>query len=175
MVLWVADGHKMREITAAQKGALESVADILFFGGSAGWLKRKTMLVDAARESGNPNLRPIFFRQQFTQMTATKFCAFFQPCEMSSVVSLATSGERNFVQPLRLDRGKVERAPDRSEQSLRADPCGWIGPGNGKPDASNHEVDEPVLLWCVNEPGAAHPEAADPRNERMPGAGRVHI
>jgi len=55
--------------TAAQKAALESSADILFFGGAAGSLKTETMLVDAARESGNPNLRAIIFRQQFTQMT----------------------------------------------------------------------------------------------------------
>ena len=55
--------------TAAQKTALESTADILFFGGAAGSLKTETMLVDAARESGNPNLRAIIFRQQFTQMT----------------------------------------------------------------------------------------------------------
>jgi hypothetical protein len=41
----------------------------LFFGGAAGSLKTETMLVDAARESGNPNLRAIIFRQQFTQMT----------------------------------------------------------------------------------------------------------
>jgi len=55
--------------TAAQKAALESSADILFFGGAAGSLKTETMLVDAARELGNPNLRAIIFRQQFTQMT----------------------------------------------------------------------------------------------------------
>jgi hypothetical protein len=55
--------------TAAQKAALDSPADILFFGGAAGSLKTETMLVDAARESGNPNLRAIIFRQQFTQMT----------------------------------------------------------------------------------------------------------
>jgi hypothetical protein len=55
--------------TAAQKAALESQADILFFGGAAGSLKTETMLVDAARESNNPNLRAIVFRQQFTQMT----------------------------------------------------------------------------------------------------------
>jgi hypothetical protein len=55
--------------TAAQKAALESSADILFFGGSAGSLKTETILVDAARESGNPNLRAIIFRQQLTQMT----------------------------------------------------------------------------------------------------------
>jgi len=55
--------------TAAQKNALDSSADILFFGGAAGSLKTETMLVDAARESGNPNLRAIIFRQQFTQMT----------------------------------------------------------------------------------------------------------
>lgn len=55
--------------TAAQKAALESEADILLFGGSAGSLKTETMLVDAATESKNPNLRAIIFRQQFTQMT----------------------------------------------------------------------------------------------------------
>ena len=55
--------------TTAQKAALESLADILFFGGAAGSLKTETMLVDAARESGNPKLRAIIFRQQFTQMT----------------------------------------------------------------------------------------------------------
>src|SRR5271169_108640 len=55
--------------TAAQKAVLESSADILFFGGAAGSLKTETMLVDAARESNNPNLRAIIFRQQFTQMT----------------------------------------------------------------------------------------------------------
>jgi hypothetical protein len=55
--------------TEAQKAALASPADILFFGGAAGSLKTETMLVDAARESSNPNLRAIIFRQQFTQMT----------------------------------------------------------------------------------------------------------
>ena len=55
--------------TPAQRAFLESAADILFFGGAAGSLKTETMLVDAARESGNPNLRAIIFRQQFTQMT----------------------------------------------------------------------------------------------------------
>jgi hypothetical protein len=42
---------------------LDSLADVLFFGGAAGSLKTETMLVDAARESGNPNLRAIIFRQ----------------------------------------------------------------------------------------------------------------
>src|SRR5271157_3054145 len=55
--------------SASQKAALESKADILFFGGAAGSLKTETMLVDAARESCNPNLRASIFRQQFTQMT----------------------------------------------------------------------------------------------------------
>ena len=55
--------------TSAQKAVLESSADILFFGGAAGSLKTETMLVDAARESNNPSLRAIIFRQQFTQMT----------------------------------------------------------------------------------------------------------
>jgi hypothetical protein len=55
--------------TAAQKAALESNADILFFGGAAGSLKTETILVDAIRERNNPNLRAIIFRQQFTHMT----------------------------------------------------------------------------------------------------------
>ena len=55
--------------TEAQKAALASPADIVFFGGAAGSLKTETMLVDAALESSNPNLRAIIFRQQFTQMT----------------------------------------------------------------------------------------------------------
>ncbi len=55
--------------TAAQKEALESDADILFFGGAAGSLKTETILVDAIRERNNPNLRAIIFRQQFTHMT----------------------------------------------------------------------------------------------------------
>jgi hypothetical protein len=55
--------------TAAQRAALESCADILFFGGAAGSLKTETILVDAIRERNNPNLRAIIFRQQFTHMT----------------------------------------------------------------------------------------------------------
>lgn len=51
------------------KAALESTADILFFGGAAGSLKTETILVDAIRERHNPNLRAIIFRQQFTHMT----------------------------------------------------------------------------------------------------------
>src|SRR5208282_4164068 len=53
--------------SASQKAALESKADILFFGGAAGSLKTETMLVDAARESCNPNLRAIIFRQRLMQ------------------------------------------------------------------------------------------------------------
>jgi len=45
--------------TAAQQSALESSADIQLFGGAAGSLKTETMLVDAARESNNPNLHAI--------------------------------------------------------------------------------------------------------------------
>jgi hypothetical protein len=55
--------------TAAQRAALDSAADILFFGGAAGSLKTETILVDAIRERSNPNLRAIIFRQQFTHMT----------------------------------------------------------------------------------------------------------
>jgi hypothetical protein len=55
--------------SAAQKAALECQADILLFGGTAGSLKTETILVDAARECKNPNLRGIIFRQQRTQMS----------------------------------------------------------------------------------------------------------
>jgi hypothetical protein len=51
----------------AQQAALESKADILFFGGAAGSLKTETLLVDAALESANSNLRSIIFRQRLTQ------------------------------------------------------------------------------------------------------------
>jgi hypothetical protein len=55
--------------TAAQKAALDSEADILFFGGSAGSLKTETMLMDAVQEFENPNLRAIIFRSSFVEMT----------------------------------------------------------------------------------------------------------
>ncbi len=55
--------------TAAQKAALDSRADILFFGGSAGSLKTETMLMDAVQEFENPNLRAIIFRSSFVEMT----------------------------------------------------------------------------------------------------------
>jgi UDP-N-acetylglucosamine:LPS N-acetylglucosamine transferase len=46
--------------TVAQKAALDSKADILLFGGSAGSLKTETMLMDAVQEYENPNLRAGF-------------------------------------------------------------------------------------------------------------------
>src|SRR5258706_5985867 len=52
-----------------QKLALESCADILLFGGAAGSLKTETILVDAARECLNPNLRGLIIRQKLTQLT----------------------------------------------------------------------------------------------------------
>ena len=55
--------------TAAQKAALDSEADILLFGGSAGSLKTETMLMDAVQEYENPNLRAIVFRSSFVEMT----------------------------------------------------------------------------------------------------------
>ena len=55
--------------TAAQKAALDSEADILLFGGSAGSLKTETMLMDAVQEHENPNLRAIVFRSSFVEMT----------------------------------------------------------------------------------------------------------
>jgi hypothetical protein len=55
--------------TAAQKAALDSEADILLFGGSAGSLKTETLLMDAVQEYENPNLRAIIFRSSFVEMT----------------------------------------------------------------------------------------------------------
>lgn len=55
--------------TAAQKAALNSRANILLFGGSAGSLKTETMLMDAVQECENPNLRGIIFRSSFNEMT----------------------------------------------------------------------------------------------------------
>ena len=61
--------HGWSPKSPAQNAALQSTADILFFGGAAGSLKTETILVDAIRERNNPNLRAIIFRQQFTHMT----------------------------------------------------------------------------------------------------------
>jgi hypothetical protein len=55
--------------TRAQQAALDSEADILLFGGSAGSLKTETMLMDAIQEYQNPNLRAIIFRASFVEMT----------------------------------------------------------------------------------------------------------
>ena len=62
-------GYRWMPATAAQKSALDSEADILLFGGSAGSLKTETMLMDAVQEYQNPNLRAIIFRSSFVEMT----------------------------------------------------------------------------------------------------------
>src|SRR6202035_4505753 len=61
--------HRWMPATAAQRSALDSEADILLFGGSAGSLKTETMLMDAVPEYQNPNLRAIVFRSSFVEMT----------------------------------------------------------------------------------------------------------
>ena len=61
--------YRWMPATAAQKAALDSEADILLFGGSAGSLKTETMLMDAVQEFENPNLRAIVFRSSFVEMT----------------------------------------------------------------------------------------------------------
>jgi hypothetical protein len=63
------DKYGWMPATPAQQAALESQADILLFGGSAGSLKTETMLMDAAQEYENPNLRAIVFRSSFVEMT----------------------------------------------------------------------------------------------------------
>jgi hypothetical protein len=62
-------GYQWMPATPAQRAALDSEADILFFGGSAGSLKTETMLMDAVQEYENPNLRAIVFRSSFVEMT----------------------------------------------------------------------------------------------------------
>ena len=42
--------YRWKPATAAQRAALDSEADILLFGGSAGSLKTETMLMDAVQE-----------------------------------------------------------------------------------------------------------------------------
>ncbi len=61
--------YQWRPATAAQESAINSPADILLFGGSAGSLKTETMLMDAVQEYQNPNLRAIIFRSSFVEMT----------------------------------------------------------------------------------------------------------
>lgn len=55
--------------TEAQRAALDSRADILFFGGSIGSLKTATLLMDASQEYENPKLRGIIFRSSYQEMT----------------------------------------------------------------------------------------------------------
>lgn len=65
----MSEQYRWSPATPAQRTALDSEADILFFGGSAGSLKTETMLMDAVQEYENPNLRGIVFRSSFTEMT----------------------------------------------------------------------------------------------------------
>lgn len=54
--------------TSAQEAALDSEAELLFFGGSAGSLKTETILMDAAQEISNPNLNAMVFRSSYVEM-----------------------------------------------------------------------------------------------------------
>lgn len=65
----MSERYRWHPATAAQQAALDSEADILFFGGSAGSLKTETMLMDAVQEHENPHLRGIIFRSSFSEMT----------------------------------------------------------------------------------------------------------
>lgn len=64
----MSDGYSWQPRTAAQKAALDSKADILFFGGSIGSLKTATLLMDACQEYENPKLRGIIFRASYQEM-----------------------------------------------------------------------------------------------------------
>ena len=65
----IDERYRWQPKTAAQKAALDSRADILFFGGSIGSLKTATLLMDAAQEYRNPKLRGIIFRSSYQEMT----------------------------------------------------------------------------------------------------------
>jgi hypothetical protein len=54
--------------SVAQKMALECLADIILYGGSAGSLKSETLLVNASIEVDNPNYNGIIFRQSFPEL-----------------------------------------------------------------------------------------------------------
>jgi hypothetical protein len=58
-----------RPATKAQEAALQSTAELLLFGGSAGSLKSETICYDAIVERDNPYLRAIIFRQTFPQLS----------------------------------------------------------------------------------------------------------
>lgn len=62
------DRYSWHPATSAQKAALDSRAELLFFGGSAGSLKTETVLMDAAQEISNPNLNAIIFRSSYVEM-----------------------------------------------------------------------------------------------------------
>lgn len=63
------DRYSWHPVTSAQKAAIDSDAQILLFGGSAGSLKTETLLMDAAQEIQNKNLNAIIFRSSFVEMT----------------------------------------------------------------------------------------------------------
>lgn len=65
----MSDRFQWKPKSVPQKMALDSQADILFYGGAVGALKTETGLMDAVQERNNPNLRAIVFRSSFQEMT----------------------------------------------------------------------------------------------------------
>lgn len=61
-------GRGWDPVTTAQKNALDSKADILMLGGSAGSLKTSTILVDLIQERQFPNMRSYFFRRMYSEL-----------------------------------------------------------------------------------------------------------
>ncbi|TET59600.1 MAG: terminase, partial [Candidatus Stahlbacteria bacterium] len=52
-----------------QSDFLSSSADIVIYGGAAGGGKTYGLLLEAARNTGNPNFGAVFFRKNSTQIT----------------------------------------------------------------------------------------------------------
>jgi hypothetical protein len=79
--------YRWMPATAAQQAALDSEADILLFGGSAGSLKTETMLMDAVQEHENPNLRVIVFRWAASSWVLLNGPGVFLPARRSALLT----------------------------------------------------------------------------------------
>lgn len=64
----MSERYRWQPATEAQRSAIDSRAELLFFGGSAGSLKTETMLADAAQEYLLPSLNAIIFRSSYVEM-----------------------------------------------------------------------------------------------------------
>jgi hypothetical protein len=64
----MAERYAWQPKTDAQRAALDSEAELLFFGGAAGSLKTETILADAAQEYRSKSLNAMVFRSSYVEM-----------------------------------------------------------------------------------------------------------